>query len=502
MTNMCIRALLLVMVTLLADAGPVPAVDTAPLRPVPTVLHAHTSWTTGDQSLEQLAARARSVGIEAVFLAENHLQRYEYGLFPLRGLLRYRVEYPSILQKGPEAFLRAVEAVNARQKEVLFIPGVETIPHYYWTGSLLQGSLTMFDAQKNILALGLYRPEDYWQLPVAGNAAATGWGFYTLWLLSPALLVIPGLRFLFTFRRRTVQLQHFQIPEKRRRTGPALLCLAVAAALLINNYPFRSTPVSAYDKDAGLKPHQRVIDFVASRGGVAVWSLPEAKDHQEIGVWRFHATIHTDSYPSDLLRTDRYVAFGGIYEDTATFPEPGQGWDQLLLNYVRGDRKSPAWAIGEAAYHVEGEAGKRFGMVQTVLLVDQREPAALLEALRTGRAYALLRRPEEGLLLDRFQVTRPGHAPGEMGGHVALATGERPEVQAVVRSSTGRPVKVEVRLIRSGSLVYSQVGETPVTLHWTEPAPPPNARLYYRLDVQGPGGHRILSNPIFVTVGQ
>ena len=103
----------------------------APLRQIPTVLHVHSTWSTGDQTLDQLATRAHDVGVEAIFLAENHLQRYEYGLLPLRGLLRYRVEYPSLLQKGPDSFLKAVQEVNARQREVLVIPGVETIPHYY-----------------------------------------------------------------------------------------------------------------------------------------------------------------------------------------------------------------------------------------------------------------------------------------------------------------------------------------------------------------------------------
>jgi hypothetical protein len=478
--------------------APVGTLAGPPLRAIPTFLHAHSSWSTGDQSLDQLASRARAVGVEAIFLAENHLQRYEYGLPPLRGLLRYRVEYPSILQKGPEAFLKAVEATNGRQKEVLIIPGAEVIPHYFWTGNILRGTLTMYNAQKNLLALGLYRPEDYWQLPVVGNTAATGWGPYSLWLLAPILLVIPGLWFLLTFRRRRIQLQHFQLTERRRMVGPGLLCLGAAAALLINNYPFRDAPVSAYDAGAGLRPHQQVIDFVSSRGGAAVWSLPEAKDHQIVNVWGLRATIRTDPYPSDLLRTDRFTAFGGIYEDTTTFTEPGQGWDQLLLDYIHGVRKAPAWAIGEAAYHYEGQAGKRFGEVQTVLLVEKKEPSALLGALRAGRAYALRRIQDEGLLLDRFQAASPGQPPAEAGSQLTLGAGDQPEIHAAVRSSSGRPLKIQARLIRSGTVVHAVAGETPLTLGWKDAAQARGARHFYRLDVRGPAGHQILSNPIFV----
>ena len=87
----------------------------------------------------------------------------------MRNILRYHVEYPSLLSRGPEAFLKAVEAANARQKDVLLIPGTEVIPHYYWTGELFRETLTMYNAQKNLLALGLPRAEDYRGIPAVGG---------------------------------------------------------------------------------------------------------------------------------------------------------------------------------------------------------------------------------------------------------------------------------------------------------------------------------------------
>lgn len=469
-----------------------------PLLQVPTVLHAHSTWSTGDQSLEQLIARARAIGIQAVFLTENHLLRFEYGLPPLRHLLRYRVEYPSVLQKGPEAFLMAVAAANAHQNDVLLIPGTEVTPYYYWTGSLLGGTLTMYDAQKNILILGLYRPEDYREIPVAGNPGATRWSWQSVWLLSPVLLGVPGVWLLRTRRRRVVRLQHFRVTEERRLIGPGVLCLLLGGIILANNFPFRRAPVSPYDPTAGLRPHQAVIDFVSSRGGLTVWSMPEAKDHQVVTVAGLRATIHTDPYPSDLLHTDRFTAFGGVYEETTTFTQPGGGWDRLLADYVGGRRAAPAWAIGEAAYHREGQAGKRFGEVQTVLLAERKDPAALLQALRAGRAYALRRTVEQGLILDQFQVSAWGRPPAEAGGRLILQAADRPEVLAAVRGTGPRPLKVEVRLVRSGTLVHSVQGETPLALRWTDPMPPTASGLYYRLEINAPGGHQILSNPIFV----
>lgn len=474
------------------------ATDAAALRPIPTVLHAHTTWSTGNLSLEEFVAHARGRGVEAVFLAENHMQRFEYGLPPLRDLLRHRVEYPSILAKGPEAFLRAVATINAQQRDVLIVPGAEVIPHYYWTGSLLNGSLTMHNAQKNLLALGLYEAADYRELPVVGNIGAASWSLWTIVLASPVLLLPLGIWLLRSTRRRVVQLRRYRVVEERRRIAPGVVCVLTGLVLLVNNYPFRQVPVSAYEPDAGLKPHQDVIDFVVARRGLAVWSLPEARDHQVVTVRGMRATIHTEPYPGDLLRTDRFPAFGGVYEDTTTFIDPAKGWDQLLLAYLSGRRAEPAWAVGEAAFHYEGQAGKRLGDVQTVVLAERKDAPSLLAALRAGRTYARLRTEDEHLTLDRFQVATSQSESAEAGGTLRPRHGDRPEVHAVVGSETGRRLPVEVRLIRAGEVVQTYRGDTPVTVRWTEPPLAPDAAFYFRLDAKGPAGLRLVSNPIFV----
>ncbi len=486
---------------LLLPLAPTPG-GAEPPRQVPAVLHVHSTWSSGDQDLDALIARARAVGVEAIFLTENHLQRFEYGLPPLRNLLRYRVEYPSLLSRGPEAFLQAVRVANQRQSAVLLVPGTEVIPYYYWTGSLLRGTLTMHDAQKNILAFGLYRPEDYRDLPAAGNPGAARWGAGSLALLSPVLLGVPGVWLLRLRRRRIVRLQHFRVAVERRFTGYGIACLALGALLLANNFPFRRAPVSAYDPTGGLRPHQAVIDFVNARGGVAAWSLPEARDFQVMSVAGIRATIATAPYPEALEETDGFTAFGGIYEDTAAFTRPGEGWDRLLLGYLAGRRRSPAWALGEAAYHREGQAGKRFGTVQTVFLADRKEPAALLAALRAGRFYALQRTPEAGLRLEQFQVTLPGQAAAGAGDRLRLRAGDRPEVQVAIRASGGGGIPIQVSLVRSGRVVQALKGETPLAFRWSDARLPAGAALFYRLEVRGPAGHRIVSNPIFVQTGR
>ena len=69
-------------------------------RPLVAALHVHSTVSTGALSLDQLAERAESFGLDAVLLSENFVLRYEYGLFPLRGVLRRAVTFPSALDYG------------------------------------------------------------------------------------------------------------------------------------------------------------------------------------------------------------------------------------------------------------------------------------------------------------------------------------------------------------------------------------------------------------------
>ena len=72
------------------------------------------------------------------------------------------------------------------------IPGVEVAPHYYWTGSLLSGDLTMHNSQRNLLVFGLPKGDDYTGLPASGNPQSFQGGWSLLFSMSPLLLLVPA----------------------------------------------------------------------------------------------------------------------------------------------------------------------------------------------------------------------------------------------------------------------------------------------------------------------
>ena len=96
--------------------------------------HVHSNVSTGSLSLDQIAEQAQKMGIDAVVFSENLALRYEYGLFPLRGMIRRTVTLPSVVEYGIDRYLAAVAEAQARHPGVLLVPGVEVTPHYYWTG--------------------------------------------------------------------------------------------------------------------------------------------------------------------------------------------------------------------------------------------------------------------------------------------------------------------------------------------------------------------------------
>src|SRR5207245_2125578 len=141
-----------IVVSLLSGVSPASAAE---LERLPAVLHVHSTLSTGDFSLDELAAQAEKAGVGALLLSENYLLRIEYGLPPFRALTRVAREARSILDGGAARFLDRVAEARARNPRVLIIPGVEAMPHYYWTGSPLMLDLTVHNGQKNMLVFGL-----------------------------------------------------------------------------------------------------------------------------------------------------------------------------------------------------------------------------------------------------------------------------------------------------------------------------------------------------------
>lgn len=447
------------------------------LRPLVAAFHAHSTVSTGTLSLDELAERAERLGIDAVVLTENFVLRYEYGLFPLRGSIRHTVALPSVLDYGLERYFAEVAAAQARHPKVLLVPGVEFVPHYFWTGSLVDRNLTMHNSQKNLLVLGLSKPEDYASLPVNGNQASYHYGWNSLWELAPAVLFVPA-GWLMT---------------RRCRTAAAMLGLT-GGLLLVSAWPFGQPVFSAYDDRLGDRPYQAFIDATIERGGLVVWSMPEARDFH---VYPFgplgNVTVKTDPYPEALVQTTGYTGFGGLYQDTRTITQPGGIWDQVLRQYLIGQRSKPPFAFGEIAFHTPGSAGIELDQVLTVLWVEDWTADGMIDALRHGRFYAT----GKNLRLDAFHVEFHGGPRMASSGEVLDHTDARKVTVRLSVTATDKGAHpISVTIIRSGQVVSKVAGVTPFEQQFVDDMVSSDTRNFYRVVIEGAG--EILSNPVFI----
>jgi hypothetical protein len=154
--------------------------------------------------------------------------------------------------------------------------------------------------------------------------------------------------------------------------------------------------------------------------------------------------------------------------------------------------------IGELAFHGLKDAGKDLHRLVTVLSVKERTMPAVLEALRTGRVYAV----GEGdrhvqLRLDEFRVLCQGGARSASMGDRLDPVGARDlMVRLSISAADHGHHPVKVRLIRSGQVVAQLAGETPFLVDWPDRTMPTTERMTYRVEITGSG--ELLSNPIFL----
>ena len=401
-------------------------------------VHVHSTASTGELTIEALAGRAEQLGLDVLILSDNFSLRYEYGLWPLPGLLKHQVSFPSVLEYGIERYLDEIAAAQSRHSKLIIVPGVEVAPYYYWTGSLVGRTLTMHNAQRNLLALGLTRPEDYRSL------------------------------------------------------------IVLAVALVANAWPLSQPAFSSYDDRLGYRPYQALIDDVRDKGGLVFWSMTEARDFHEYAAGPLGSvTVKTEPHPEALLQTTGYTGFGGLYQDGRTIIKPGELWDRLLQLPAHEQRPIPV-LIGELAFHGLSDAGKDLPRLVTALWVKERTVAGVLEALRSGHAYAV----GDGdhrvqLRLDEFRVVCQGGTKAASVGDRLDPDGARDLMVHLSITATDRghhPIKV--RVIRSGEVLAQLVGETPFRVDWPDSTVPINERMTYRVEITGSG--ELLSNPIFV----
>ena len=139
------------------------------LQQVPVAIQISSKISDGKYSISEIVHSAKKNAMKAVIITERDLMRWEYGLWPLRNLIKKKVETGSVLRYGVARYLQDIESAQRINPDMLVLGGIESAPFYYWQGSPLDDTFSIHNWHKHMLVFGLKSARDYLYLPVIGN---------------------------------------------------------------------------------------------------------------------------------------------------------------------------------------------------------------------------------------------------------------------------------------------------------------------------------------------
>ena len=455
----------------------------------PAAIHISSTVSDGKHSIAEILEIAKQSGIKIIILADHDVVKWEYGLWPLRKIIKKTVEGNSIFTYGIERYLQEIEDAQKKNPDLVLIPAVESAPFYYWSGSPFKNNLKLHSWHKHILVIGLEKAEDYNNLPSVSNESSTHIGF-RIWMLWPILTLLAGV---FCLRKRKFKYKDLQDRQlgpyslKWRIFGIAVIILSLL--FLFNNYPFTESKYDQYHGEQGVGPYQNLIDYINSKGGLAFWAHPEAQYKRRIG----KVEVETLEYSEYLLDTNDYSGFA-VFTEGYKIGRPGGIWDRILNQYCLGKRKSPVWAISELDFDAAGNLSTYMMDIRTIILVPRLTKTAVLEALKNGKMYAVRGKP--GLVLDNFVIHDSlSDINGTMGDSIELSGNPILKISGHFPDKLSKPVKIN--LIKNGSVIKRFELTSPFKIDYQDDYSDKDRKIYYRLQIQYSGGS-LVTNPVFV----
>ena len=479
------------------------------VRPVPATVHIDSDVSEGDFTIEKLAQLAEERGVEVLVITDRDNATVEYGVWPLRNIIKKTMRRDSIRGLGAAEYLRRIEEAQEKHPNLVIIPGAECLPYYYWdeskvkwpSPSSMKENLEIVRLYQHVLVIGMDEPADYENLPSIARGYPVKWWLAALWAAAAVVMLVIGLVLLVTGRKKGSRGQDdddlpFGAPRRKavRLPGQMLIGLVLAAASVAVGYNFVLHPprmIDQYGEDRGAAPYQEFIDYVNDHGGMVVWAHPEVAHNKRIN----GIQSRTAPYGDMLLSTRNCTGFAIFWEGYKTIGRPGGIWDQVLKEYCQGVRSKPVWAFGESDF--EGQQNPEIlTETQTFLLLEKKDREHVLDAMRTGRMFATSVQAHDYFTWGEFAVKSGGKAA--RSGETLLSSDGEIEVEIRFSMSSAAPSKACLLVVRDGKVVYNELAGQGLTEPLRQKLPA--GKTYYRFVILDPGRPAVASNPIFVEV--
>jgi hypothetical protein len=447
---------------------------------ISAAIHIQSDISDGQYSFAQIVKIAKEKNIKVLIFTDTALRRWEYGIRPLENIVKKRIEQGSVFRFGIGNYLNALEDVQKNNPDVIIIPAVEVVPFYYWEGNFLNKGLTLHNWHKQLIVIGLRNEKDYRYLPIIANYSLLPLHRRNLQRLWPLMFIFLGiLVIIFSSNRRN-----------SRRWG--WIFLIIGGVFLINNLRFNISRFDAYHGDQKTKPYQDLINYVNNKGGLVFWVHPEVENiDRVIGV-----NVSTPAYKNDLLYTYNYTGSAVLFDDNRSLARAGEIWDKILLDYCRGRRMQPVWAIATIDYHGDKQD---ISKLQTILLLQDLNEMEVMRALKNGRMYTKLNNQPNDFSLDRFVISDSKKENfGLMGDNIQINS--KPEIIIETSCSIFADEPIEINLIRNGELIKTFNPESSnFQVRYQDDYFILGEKIFYRLMIKSKKNlYRIISNPIFV----
>jgi hypothetical protein len=133
------------------------AVKRRPHNQQVVLIHTHSDFSAnGNYPLETLAGKIKDLGVQAwvptdIYERKLHLR---FGPYEKTEIMT------SIEQRGLPEYLRTLRVLR-RDQGLNILPGMEVMPHYFWTGNPLLTSLLLHNVSKTMLVIGLQNRNQY-----------------------------------------------------------------------------------------------------------------------------------------------------------------------------------------------------------------------------------------------------------------------------------------------------------------------------------------------------
>jgi hypothetical protein len=486
-----ILALCLAVIILLAGLNQ-PVFAQKQYQQAAALIHISSKVSDGLYPSEQIVSIARDAGFKIVILNDREIMRWEYGLWPLRNIIKKTVENNSIAVFGIKNYFKLIENINQKIKDVIVIPGMESTPFYFWSGSIFAKNFTLNNAHKHLLIIGLSE-KALANLPIVGNRFSMDKGYQlkdigNFW---PLLVLLAGILLFSNLKKKKFR-NTLEKEAYRNKKIFAIILSCFGLLFCWNNYPFKTQLFDQYHGDRGVLPYQNIIDYVNKQGGMVFWAHPEAENCSKAGA----VNIITKKHTQDFYNTINYTGFCVFYEGYELIGKPGGLWDKVLNEYLAGKRQKPVWAIAGLAFDFSGNLQQALKDLRNMVLIDDFSSKGVLDALNQGRVYVIRGARSSEFILDEFFIQDPDSPEAKYMGQTLMTNGREVKIKIKGHFIKQTEANIQIALIKNGKIINTFSEKDAFDIDFiAEKAKADKA--FYRIEIKSTGLH-LITNPIFV----